>query len=292
MRRPTHQQLFRRLAPGMWIASLGLAALVRSSRSDSALRRHTHSLHRRVRLLTRRMAPIRKEPDSPEPSTRFLQPRANLSPSPRKDSAQRRSVALDDRAVGRGIRQDHNVANGLCPPAPLPPDKLGYQAHTAILLREKILDVEKRRFCLDQEKRTFIRSPGEEIDRTALAVHIERVLGQQLPVAAPKGSRHGLHQFRVRLVHQPRKIASAPSGCEREMNFEDGGRLSHARQAHIAQLASLDARNDRLIQPSAHRDIDLPPSQASTHNPEDCAHAEIVHQAQSISPAGISGPYR
>lgn len=119
--------------------------------------------------------------------------------------------------------------------------------------------------------------PGEQIDRSALAVDRVRDLRQRLPAEASEPLEDPTRQSRVALVHQPIKVAASPTERDTEIGIERRRHRLEEAKWHSVDLAAFDPRYPilRRTRPPGH--IGLSPAEPMAQRPESPAEPGIVH---------------
>lgn len=99
--------------------------------------------------------------------------------------------------------------------------------------------------------------PGEHIDRTAIAEHIERVLRNALPAQADELRDDRLDDPRVAAIDQSIGEAPTPAKLEDGLDLQRRADPAEAVDRDPGKLAALEERNDLLIDISRASEVDL-----------------------------------
>ena len=169
----------------------------------------------------------------PDPAQRALwvgDPPPHLQISGRQSRPERRDVASDRPPHSAFFGDQEDRADGGGAPATLRGRNSRNHAGLEVELREQLLEVLETRLDFDDEQGSPIRLPSENIDRTPLAVSIERELGRSLPAGASKSRHRDLHQGSVAGVDEPVEVAASPLRGQRHPDSERAGNLADDAQ--------------------------------------------------------------
>ena len=83
--------------------------------------------------------------------------------------------------------------------------------------------------------------PCQDVDRSALAVDVERLLRKHLPAPGDHGGRDELDDLGVRSIDQPIQLAAPPTDGQHRLDLEHVTDAAEARDGHALEQAALDA---------------------------------------------------
>src|SRR5439155_20436323 len=89
--------------------------------------------------------------------------------------------------------------------------------------------------------------PCEDIDRTAVAEYVERVLRNALPAQASELSDDRLDDPRVAAVDQPIREAAAPAKLEDGLDLQGRAYATEPIHRDPGEIAALENRDDLLV---------------------------------------------
>lgn len=172
-----------------------------------------------------------------------LEPTPRVTRSLRKGRGEDGGVALNRRPGRAGVANDKDTANAHRDPSPLRPNEPRHDAHLSINGRNQGLDVNDLRLHLDDEQRPRRRVPCQDVNRSALAVVVERVFDEDVPAVRTEDANDDLGYGCVICVKEAVAFESAPVGSKVEGDLKSTANAPDRSPRHRPELAALDAGN-------------------------------------------------
>jgi hypothetical protein len=139
------------------------------------------------------------------------------------------------------------------------------------------LHVQQPRLRLEDEQRSAVRVPSEDVDRTPVAEVVEGVLDDQFPAARSHRADRMLHDGGVSGIEQPDVVAAAPPRHERQLDLEDRGDPAGAPHGELIQVPALHQRDEALAGAGPPPHLPLRPAQPMPNGTRQCADTKIIH---------------
>lgn len=221
----------------------------------------------------------RDKPDTPDGSMagRVGDKAPNGERPIRQSCAEGRLVRRDPSPRGRCRRDHQDDRNSVRLPS-----ALGCQANCQPLLpvewRERPLHVGNHGFDLDDEQRAGWPMPGQNVDRSTLAVDRKRHLGNALPGRDPESRNHTIDDRRVVRVEESVGRLAVPVDSDDEPGAELLGDGLQVRDREAISTASFHARDQCLREARFFRQVDLPPAAPDAKGADHSTDARRIHQ--------------
>jgi hypothetical protein len=173
----------------------------------------------------------------------------------------------------RTLAHDQDQTEFVGPPFPLGGDQLGYQAGLPVEHGQHLLKIVHLGLDLDDQQRSPLGLPTQNIDGADLAKVAERVLHGRSPAQSCKDTNDGIDQFRVPAIQKSREFATPPSRCERKPDFERGTNASNGVEPQAPEIAALHVRHCPLTDAGLASDVDLAQPSSMTDSTDHISNA-------------------
>ncbi len=175
---------------------------------------------------------IRHKENSGDGSVGAAEPSSKFDRSGRQSRREGCLVVPYRPPIAGGGGQRQHRSDVPAPPGPVAAHHAGNNPPFHVEPPEKLVDVPDIRLDLDDEQRLKVGSPGQDVHRAAIAVAVERELGQDDPTARRQTLAQVLDESGVPGIGQPVEITAAPLGCERDRDAENSAILrARARES-------------------------------------------------------------
>ena len=109
--------------------------------------------------------------------------------------------------------------------------------------------------------------PAHDVDAAAIAVVVERVLDEHVPLVLAKEADDGLDQGGVVRVEESGQVCATPARVEGEADVERGADAWDDIHAKHGQVATLGQGDPRLVDAGKSGKVRLTPAAASPNGP-------------------------
>lgn len=142
------------------------------------------------------------EPEARHWPIRAPDPLPHCSSAVGQDRNERRGMIRDARSGDRGIGDHDDATDRRSVPSALTSKKHRYDAALAAERAQEFLDVYDASLDLDDQKRPGRGMPTHDVHHPAVAIVVERILGQDLPTMILQPADDALNESRMIVVEQ------------------------------------------------------------------------------------------
>ena len=192
------------------------------------------------------------------------QPSAHLDGTRRKRRGEDARPPGNRAAQGRFVGEHENDPRSRRTPSEPRGRGCPYDARLAIEGRKHLLQVDEPGLGLDYEQGTGRRMPGEDVYRTSLTVHVERVLDHRLPAEVGQLPRDQVDDPRVAFVQQGGELGPAPMSLQADGDLESRRNTTNRGESHLGKMPSFDPGNRLLTDAGGIGKVQLPPPSPSS----------------------------
>ncbi len=209
--------------------------------------------------------------------TRAREPSPQVRRAVRESGIEDRREARHPMPVGRCVEDDeerHDARDRQAEPLAREPSA---EANLRVEAAHRLFGRGDLRLGLDDEGRVRRRVDGKQVDRSSLAVVIERDLDRCRPAARLERARNGSHRRCVPLVEQSVERAPAVANDEVDVGLERGEDPADRPDREAIAVAPLHLRHERLRNAGGSRHVDLPLSSRPSDGSERATKPERIH---------------
>ena len=226
---------------------------------------------------------IPQEPEAGQWTSRLLDPAKDIARPRGQGRGESRCMALHGVPVGGTFGQGDDPTDREGSPAVLLREEGRDHANLAIQRTDQVLQVDDRRFHLDDQERSRSCVPCRHVDRSSIAEVIEGVLDDDLESARAEVPHDEFHDRRMALVKQLGQVRASPAWLDVKRESKGGPDAPRVAETGRLDLADFDQRHGLLAQSSRPGDVHLTPATAPSHGSEDAADRDVIH-ASSLQP--------
>ena len=194
-------------------------------------------------------------------------------------------MSADDSASGTRLLDHEQPPDGERPPRAVFRDQLRDEPAFPVERGKQLLNVKQARLHLHDQEGTRGRVPGEDVDRSTLAIVTEGELDPDFPRGPLQERDERLHEPRVSGVEQARHLGRGHPWLQLEGHPDRNADARQQPERGRAQPAAFDERDRRLVDARGGLDIGLSPPAAVTRGANEPADSAIIHRLMIVTHA-------
>ena len=163
---------------------------------------------------------IGSKPDTAQVAAWGGEPAAHRPSPSRQSGRQECRVGRDRVSVDFGVRQHEQRRHRVGPPPPAAWDNYRYDPRLHVQRPHRVLEIHQLSLDLDDQQRSAIRPPGEDVDGATLAEMVERVLDARVPAGADEPLDDSILQSGVPPVEQTGQLRTSPPKRNSEIGLD------------------------------------------------------------------------
>ena len=188
-----------------------------------------HALSTAAALHSTPRVRIGEEPDAAQGTGRLNNPSTHLPGARGQRDSKHAGMPSHDRAMNVCVRKHQNGGDHFGRPSALPPNDRRHDSRLHVQGPNGFLQVHQLGLDFHDQERPAIGSPGQDVDRPALAETVERLLDADFPAKVQEQAHGAVLQVRVPPIEQTGELGTPPSQPERQVRLDRlGSRLEYA----------------------------------------------------------------